>query len=58
MTQIEAEFETVSADKIALERKVVMMRPGTINRDLLEERIRSVLGYRYENEIVLLQDRS
>ena len=58
MTQVSAEYDVVNTEKDALERKVVMMRPGSINKDLLEERIRSVLGYRYENEIVLLQDRS
>jgi len=58
MTQISKEYETVTAERQKLENKVVMMRPGSINKDLLEERIRSVLGYRYEDEIILLQSRS
>jgi len=58
MTQISKEYETVTAERQKLETKVVMMRPGSINKDLLEERIRSVLGYRYEDEIILLQSRS
>ena len=33
-----------------LENKVAMMRPGSINRDLLEERARVVLGFRREGE--------
>ncbi len=33
-----------------LEAKVSMMRPGSINRDLLEERARVVLGFRREGE--------
>lgn len=33
-----------------LESKVSMMRPGSINRDLLEERARVVLGFRREGE--------
>ena len=33
-----------------LENKVAMMRPGSINRDLLEERARVVLGLRREGE--------
>lgn len=58
MTQVSQEYAAVTAEREKLENKVVMMRPGSINKDLLEERIRSVLGYRYENEIVLLQSRS
>lgn len=37
-----------------LESKVAMMRPGSINRDLLEERARVVLGFRREGEKDLL----
>jgi hypothetical protein len=31
-----------------------MLRPGKINRDLLTERVRKQLGYRYEGERELL----
>ncbi len=43
-------------ERSALEKKVVMMRPGSIDRDLLEERVRFVLGYHKPNEVVLRQD--
>ena len=33
-----------------LEARVAMMRPGSINRDLLEERARVVLGFRRDGE--------
>jgi cell division protein FtsB len=33
-----------------LENRVAMMRPGSINRDLLEERARIVLGFRRDGE--------
>ena len=33
-----------------LEKKVVMLRPGSINKDLLEERVRLVLGYKHPDE--------
>jgi len=58
MTSLSQEYESVKTEREALENRVIMMRPGTIDKDLLEERIRSVLGYRYENEITLLQSRS
>lgn len=48
--------EALIAERAAIEKKVVMMRPGTIDRDLLEERVRFVLGYRAANEINLQQN--
>lgn len=40
----------------ALEAKVAMMRPGSMSKDLLEERARVVLGYKYEDEIAILRN--
>ncbi len=51
----EATLEDLSAQRADKEEKVVMMRPGSINRDLLEERARVVLGYRYADEKVIPQ---
>jgi cell division protein FtsB len=45
------EQETASAERAILEKKVHAMRPGSISRDLLEERVREVLGYRHADEI-------
>jgi cell division protein FtsB len=49
----EQTYDTLTAQRSAIEEKVVMMRPGSINRDLLEERARVVLGYRYTDEKIL-----
>ncbi len=49
-----AQYETARAAREDLERKVVMMRPGSINKDLLEERIQHVLGYVPDGAHVLL----
>lgn len=49
--------ETLLAQRTALEKKVVMMRPGSINRDLLEEQVRASLGYRYTNETDIILPR-
>ncbi len=53
-----AQFEqdALMAERAAIEKKVVMMRPGSTDRDLLEERVRFVLGYRAANEINLQQN--
>lgn len=51
-----AAHETLLEERKALEKKVVMMRPGSINKDLLEERVRIVLGYKSEGEVILSQN--
>lgn len=58
ITKVSTEYDGLSAERLALEEKVVMLRPGSINRDLLEERVRHVLGYHRADERVLLQGRS
>ncbi len=54
ISSVEQEYNTFSSDRVNLERKVVMMRPGSVDRDLLEERVRAVLGYRSHDERVLV----
>ena len=45
----------ISDKRESIEQKVAMMRPGSVNRDLLEERVRYVLGYQQAGEVILLQ---
>ncbi len=52
----EKQYTLSSAEREALEQKVVMMRPGSINRDLLEEQSRKVLGFHYKDEKVLIKN--
>jgi cell division protein FtsB len=47
----------LSAERSGIEQKVVMMRPGSIDRDLLEERASAVLGYRKQGAAVILEQR-
>ena len=51
----QALLKDVSGRRAVLEAKVVMMRPGSVDRDLLEERIQSVLGYVSSDDLVLVQ---
>lgn len=60
---LEKQIETLSQEKTdltntkeSLHKKVVMMRPGSVNKDLLEERVRKTLGYRDAREIVVLSN--
>lgn len=50
------EEQILSGQRTLLEEKVAMMRPGSLNRDLLEERARVVLGYKNENDVVILRN--
>ena len=54
----QASFNEIKAEREAIEKKVVMMRPGSVDIDLLEERARHVLGFTKPDEYILLQDRS
>ena len=58
---LEKQIETMSqkktftvAAKDSLQKKVIMMRPGNVDKDLLEEQVRLVLGYRQSDELVFL----
>ncbi len=60
---LEKKIETLSqtqtslaSEKAELEKKVTMLRPGSIDKDLLEERVRLTLGYRYDNEYSILSN--
>ena len=49
------QYDGLSAQRQALENKVVMLRPGSIDPDLLEERARAVLGYQHPDELVVMR---
>ncbi|MEM7679628.1 MAG: septum formation initiator family protein [Pseudomonadota bacterium] len=48
--------DNLKDERTMLEKKVVMMRPGSINKDLLEERVRVVLGYKDTDEHIILSN--
>ncbi|HRQ61685.1 MAG TPA: septum formation initiator family protein [Alphaproteobacteria bacterium] len=52
-----AELSELKAERAGLERKVTMLRPGSINTDFLEERVRTVLGYRFADEWIVIGPR-
>ncbi|MCI5059755.1 MAG: septum formation initiator family protein [Alphaproteobacteria bacterium] len=55
MVERQVELAELQIERAEIETKVKMMRPGSIDRDLLEERIRYVLGYHAPDEVVLIQ---
>ena len=44
-------FQNLQHEKITLQKKVVGLRPESVNKDLLEEQVRYILGYQHPNEI-------
>lgn len=54
VSALATETSALKTERESLETKVSMMRPGSINRDLLEERARVVLGFRRDGEKDLL----
>lgn len=48
-------YDGFHKDRLELESKVVSLRPGSIEYDLLEERARYVLGYIHPDDQMLLE---
>ena len=54
--QTEIKLAQVTQTRTELEQKVVMMRPGHVNADLLEEQARKVLGFHYQDEKLVIRN--
>lgn len=50
-----AELSGLEAERRALERRVALLRPASLDRDLLDEQARVVLNYVRPGEIVILE---
>lgn len=57
IAELQTENNTLKSEREALETRVSMLRPNSLNRDLLEERARIVLGYRGKDEKDILVSR-
>ncbi|HNQ92204.1 MAG TPA: septum formation initiator family protein [Alphaproteobacteria bacterium] len=55
--QLEEQSEQLKQEREALETRVAMLRPTSLNKDMLEERVRVVLGYRQKDEKDILISR-
>lgn len=53
ITSAQAQASDLEAEQEVLKQKVTMMRPQTLDKDLLEERIRVVLGYTQNDDLVI-----
>lgn len=52
--EAEAKLAQVKGEREAVERKVMALRPSSIDGDMLDEQVRTSLGYVKPNEIVIL----
>ena len=46
----------IAAEREALEHRVHLMRPSSIDPDMLDEQVRSILGYAGDGEVVIYLD--
>lgn len=46
----------ITAKRQALEHRVHLMRPSSIDPDMLEEQVRAVLGYARDGEVIIYLD--
>jgi cell division protein FtsB len=53
--ELRRELETVSAEYADWDRRLALLRADQVDRDLLEERARTVLGRVHKNDLVIVQ---
>ena len=53
----QAELDRVQAERTTLEHRVRLLRPESVDPDLLEEQARARLGLAEPDEVVILRDR-
>jgi cell division protein FtsB len=53
LAELEAENQSLAAEKERLEKRVQLLRPEHVDRDLLEELAKTELGMAYPNELIV-----
>jgi cell division protein FtsB len=54
LAKAEAERKALTAERMQLETRVGLLREGTLDRDMLDERLRQMLNLVQPNDIVIL----
>jgi len=54
--QLKTQIAEVQAEKQKLEARVSLLRPESLNRDMIDERARIILNLAGENEITILRE--
>ncbi len=53
---IEKQYEQVHKERLILEQRVNLLNAQSLNKDMLDEQVRRVLGYTNEKDIIVLID--
>jgi len=54
---IQAELHVLQAEKFRLARRVRLLRPDSLDPDLLDEQARHMLGFAHPDELVIFTDK-
>lgn len=54
LAELRAELETIQAEHVDWDRRLALLRADQVDRDLLEERARIVLGRVHRNDLVIV----
>jgi cell division protein FtsB len=55
ITDSEQHLAVIQSEKETLERQVYLLRPDSLDQDMLEERARKVLNWGYQGEVVIYE---
>lgn len=58
LEELEVEASATLEERERMERRVNLLKPSAIDRDMLDERARETLGLIHPDEVILLDDRS
>jgi len=53
----QSELDSIRGERMALEHRVRLLRPESVDRDLLEEQARARLGLAEPDEMIVLKDK-
>jgi cell division protein FtsB len=56
LAQSKKELDILKIEHEALKNKVTLLRPESLDEDMLDERVRTMLGTAKENEIIIIDD--
>ena len=56
--QAQADYDLIHDQRMKLENRVKLLRPGSLDLDMLDERARAVLGYTKPDEKIIIEPSS
>lgn len=53
LSQTQGKYKNIKAEREQLQRRVTLLRPQSLDIDMLDERVRAVLGYAHPNDLII-----